>query len=118
MRISDWSSDVCSSDLFDSVETGMPDLALISLSVQPLRLRMPRITAPRVGGSVRVAITFSIPCLTIFQSGSLFPYRSIALLVPWQGFSPLAARVHDRKIGRASLRRRECPSLWISGGGD
>src|SRR3990167_7311795 len=54
----------------------MPDFALISLSVQPFRDRMLFITVPSVGGCERSAISFSIPYLTIFQSGSLCPYRA------------------------------------------
>src|SRR3546814_6020061 len=48
MRISDWSSDVCSST-FESVDNGMPQRSLISLSVQPLRARSERSRLPIVG---------------------------------------------------------------------
>src|SRR3546814_18414682 len=57
MRISDWSSDVCSSDL-ESVDNGMPQRSLISLSVQPLRARSEPSRLPIVGCCVVIARGF------------------------------------------------------------
>src|SRR3546814_7349182 len=82
MRISDWSSDVCSSDL---VQIGM---------AQARRLDLDQHLAP--SGPVDLDV------LDLECSGDPVEYRSL------HGASPLIGDWMARKIGRASCRERVC----------
>src|SRR3546814_11748591 len=91
MRISDWSSDVCSSDL---PADGGPRL-LRELRRRPFWA---------------LFLVFFLTAIAVF-SVSL---QSVAYLVE-QGFSPLqAAGAFGFKIGRASCRARVCQYVSIS----
>src|SRR3546814_20687003 len=107
MRISDWSSDVCSSDLFRSIvcnrpdgeEAGQPTAAAIAAAAEAHGLRFVHI--PVMSGGIdegdvatmaRALADLPAPVLASCRSGA----RS----------EPLAGR-----IGRGSCRGRVCPYL-------
>src|SRR3546814_11654212 len=94
MRISDWSSDVCSSDL----------------------MRCPRIAAPRICARTRAAGPY--------RSAISRPMSRPDMRAPDLGPAPVFAALGDptrlalllklSEIGRASCRERVCPYVYIS----
>src|SRR3546814_8968321 len=98
MRISDWSSDVCSSDLLD----------LGDLRGQPLRCRRSHfLCSPRfVVEPDQASFQISRLASSFGTDGAeAFRYRLGKRLDSWK------IRHDDAKIGRASLRESECQSV-------
>src|SRR3546814_19858133 len=105
MRISDWSSDVCSSDLPSGVQIkgrrgSSPDLR-------------PRQKPPLQAGSRRGLGNIG----TIRRTNPrLHRYPQQCALEHPKARSPRSALQQCREIGRASCRERGCPYEWRSGG--
>src|SRR3546814_16904725 len=111
MRISDWSSDVCSSDLLRAVAPGRPGFVVLEPRLEvpeharepafaPLRIPPPR---PRVPAPHGLITTMSA------VSGNFLPSRVRAI---WS--MRLASA---QEIGRASWRERVCQYVQIAVGG-
>src|SRR3546814_17825575 len=101
MRISDWSSDVCSSDLLIDIDveylrcTAIAECVALVIAVAALRLQVPSIAHERV--HLLIAIECGGPAVESAQRDILGNVRGIPGL-------ELAAR----EIGRASGRERVC----------
>src|SRR3546814_9828335 len=111
MRISDWSSDVCSADLalaallgaqaaafLDSpifrYAVGASFIAMAAWTLVPDKLDEEDAPQPRFGAFLTTLVAFFL-----VEMGDKTQIATIAL----------GARFHDVKIGRASCRERVCP---------
>src|SRR3546814_20152934 len=100
MRISDWSSDVCSSDLGAAY-------ALVWLGV----LAIFRISS-LAGMS---AVTAAAAAALLLGYPQFFPaLAAIALLILWLHRENIGRLMRGEAIGRASCRERVCQSVYIS----
>src|SRR3546814_17424648 len=111
MRISDWSSDVCSSDLpLPSVGSNLPtyDVASIQVLKGPQGTLFGRNT---LGGAVLVSPQAPTYDLGGYVEGTYgrFDYRTLegAINIPLVA-DRVALRVAGQEIGRASCRERGC----------
>src|SRR3546814_19503689 len=98
MRISDWSSDVCSSDLF-ATATGIVGAVVTLMGL----LAMPAMM--KAGYSVRLtagAITAG-GCLGIMIPPSV-------LLIVYGAVAGVSVRLEERRVGKACVRT--CRSRW------
>src|SRR3546814_13239515 len=125
MRISDWSSDVCSSDLFDIGRVG---LGVVQPVLVLLRLRMIDHAGDMAGAGqheahrpaieMRRLVDRAIARDMVLPAG-LQVARALALseVEPLTGPSPLAPLVQQLllvpEFGRASLRGTECQHGYI-----
>src|SRR3546814_19921879 len=113
MRISDWSSDVCSSDLFSGLkklwQLGAPDETPERWKMFSPTLNLDRIKAPILMQMPEQeyihALDYTIPLIRDHRADLyVFPHE------PHQKFQPrhkLAA--YERTLGRTSGRERVCP---------
>src|SRR3546814_12063762 len=117
MRISDWSSDVCSSDLLDQyralVAAGElrpdPDQAAAAERLDDLAVQMAAMPKRR-GFVARLLGKGAPPPRGLYLWGSVGRGKSMLMdLFPdCVDFEP-KRRVHFHEIGRASCRERVCP---------
>src|SRR3546814_13230225 len=101
MRISDWSSDVCSSDLRCPAGGGAPSAAALPAAVPAQALSRRRLRRLRGAGRHRVmryALRLVPALLPLLWGGSAAALDDLA---GWQGLT-------WGKIGRASCRERVC----------
>src|SRR3546814_14490743 len=89
MRISDWSSDVCSSDLTDA--------SLKSL----------------VSGVCAAVAAVALGQIAPAQAAG-WPERPVQVIVPWSAGGGTDATGRIIEIGRASCRERVCQYVYIS----
>src|SRR3546814_11779905 len=97
MRISDWSSDVCSSDL------GPPQIRGDD--------------QPRAAGSQHLRRRGSLPNAEFRQVGVELPLHATACVVVGLTVTQEKQSSYNREIGRASCRERVCQYVSISGVG-
>src|SRR3546814_8419441 len=96
MRISDWSSDVCSSDLLDA------EFNAVKLTTDQIRANLALIRGTRLQISTRVIMGEHDRARADFEStGNDDPGKRLAI-------SDRARREALAKIGRASCRERVC----------
>src|SRR3546814_18651946 len=98
MRISDWSSDVCSSDLGRAVSIDLYGLLGIGM---PKSIRLQdgdRIIVPVIGDTVAVTGSVARPGIYGLRDGA-----TVGGILDYAG----------GEIGRASCRERVCQSVWI-----
>src|SRR3546814_12008909 len=114
MRISDWSSDVCSSDLFDSLRRQPVDF------LQQQRQRAPPILVAEVFlGAERAVIGTAARCLDLCaRAGRLLVEAMVMVAVT---LTPFLGPGQRRKlgesgglIGSAACRARECTYVEFS----
>src|SRR3546814_14758158 len=104
MRISDWSSDVCSSDLFVNDHLDRPALEVLAAGGT-------RLLALRSAGYNNVDLKAANELgLSVARVPSYSPHaiaeHSVALML---SLNRKIHRAYAREIGRASCRERECP---------
>src|SRR3546814_16740898 len=98
MRISDWSSDVCSSDLVMLVSARIVAAALLLFAGAVA-------AAPRPLIAANSRIEFSIKEMGVTVSGQFTRFDAIIDLDPMKP-EPSSAKLSVDKIGRASCRER------------
>src|SRR3546814_19238648 len=115
MRISDWSSDVCSSDL---AEDRIPDAGLAGHDAA-LRTGFGRI-APLSGGRVVHPVGAAVVLALVPGVGA--PGDGLGGLQPHARIDPLGADAQVRalapqfvEIGTGPCRESRCPYVWLSG---
>src|SRR3546814_10564391 len=97
MRMSDWSSDVCSSDLIGMRLAARPGTPIRRLVLNDIGPWIPRAALERIAGYLGADPRFST-----FEEGEAYLRRIYA------SFGDLEA-AQWRQIGRASCRARVCP---------
>src|SRR3546814_12950506 len=73
MRISDWSSDVCSSDLLDPLDALLDRTHLFEIGLEPRAISRPeRVPEPLGGGrdGIQDAAVFLAPAAALFRRGA------------------------------------------------
>src|SRR3546814_3759622 len=100
MRISDWSSDVCSSDL----AAGPTRTALLMTTV-PVRA----LTMTRAGGSAETTLRFSISLISIVRTSAPCGAAIATETASTASARPLPRRELIAEQGRASCRERVGP---------
>src|SRR3546814_21120368 len=107
MRISDWSSDVCSSDLFPNPQSRFPNPGL-PMSV----LRFDNVSKQYPGGHVALSdVSFDVGAgEMLFVTGHSGAGKSTLLKLLHLSERPSRGAVlfAERKIGRAACRERVC----------
>src|SRR3546814_10932477 len=123
MRISDWSSDVCSSDLRESQSFLAPAIQ----HCQPVNLRQTKIQDNRVI-ALRRAKKMPLFAIGGEVDGVAYPFQSVFQLLaqmglvlnnqqPHTGPSPcLAQLAQNKQIEKPSCRERVCKYVLTSGG--
>src|SRR3546814_11447451 len=107
MRISDWSSDVCSSDRFNA-EATVPAIVVIGM----VRELAPVLAGLMVAGRVSSAMAAELGTMRVTEQLDAMvtlrtdPYRY--LVAPRVLASTIALPLLVLEIGRASCREREC----------
>src|SRR3546814_12551635 len=105
MRISDWSSDVCSSDLFEAAESAGVDLLFEAAVaggipiIRPLRESLVGERITRVMGIVNGTTNYILTRMS--EAGASYPDALAAA-------QALGYAEADPKIGKASGRERVC----------
>src|SRR3546814_12973922 len=106
MRISDWSSDVCSSDLVKRPEVDPQRVAAIGYCMGgTIALEL-----ARSGAELRGVVTFHGGLSTTSQSGTSIRAKVLVCTGADDPAVPVEQRnaFEDEKIGRASCRERGC----------
>src|SRR3546814_15831690 len=98
MRISDWSSDVCSSDLIFTIAS------IVGVSV----MLFAYMQVPTLLGIGRLAVTLELPA-----SGGLYRFSNVTYRGVQVG-KVTGVTLTDDEIGRASCRERVCQYVSIS----
>src|SRR3546814_18172381 len=123
MRISDWSSDVCSSDLLTNVVPGhgrrslfmqnsLRDALLASLNFNIFIRHADRVRMTAIAQMVNVAQSMILP--EGKQMVLTPPYHAFELYTPVQDETALPLDIRTHTIGRASCKQRECQYVSIS----
>src|SRR3546814_18354984 len=99
MRISDWSSDVCSSDLLaDSDAKGLRRRMLAAGFRSP--------NAPKIFTLVRIVLIFALPSIILlpqFVSGKQISLLSLYLQGAFFALMGLVVRSEERRVGQACV---------------
>src|SRR3546814_14068681 len=114
MRISDWSSDVCSSDLPSEVALILPPAIYVALLQRRNRLAAVLVLASLLSYSALtfVGLIATLVCF-IWTIRGFRPLHVAAVLVVMAGARYMVEPIRDRvqwviQIGRASCRERVC----------
>src|SRR3546814_15275513 len=113
MRISDWSSDVCSSDLFDQrFSECLGTIAVIGITDRTQQIdERPTCRLRRI--VVREAFACFEQCSPRLEPIAPVVLYDEALVAP--GDAVASVERSREQIGRASCRERVCPYGWIPG---
>src|SRR3546814_17138607 len=107
MLMSDWSSDVCSSDLYHCMRVTLHHDGMIATRIEPELLRAPWTTCP--GASAQLVETFTGVALADFPARGDKPINcthlhDLALL------AAVHARSEERRVGKACVS--PCSIRW------
>src|SRR3546814_11732588 len=101
MRISDWSSDVCSSDLIDALHIATEGPLGMAARAYALRNKIPFTTAYHTRFPEYVQARTRLPLSITYRFFRWFPGPSRAVMVP---------RSEERRVGKACVSA--CRSRW------
>src|SRR3546814_18640426 len=114
MRISDWSSDVCSSDLYD------PEPAIVAApaTAETQPAAQPWIT-PAYAPREQVDAPRTTPAFAAAPSGSMGRHEATALAGPTPDppFAPLSTRIKSARLDRKSVVSGKSLSVRLTPGG-
>src|SRR3546814_5008481 len=100
MRISDWSSDVCSSDLLDQQAELRADPSKLTLAIEEMMRAYAAVTTFR-----------TVTRETEFKGVKMMPGDKVAMSTAITSRDPETWTNPNEEIGRASCRERVCQSV-------